>query len=83
MTLEGDQNFEEQLTFCFKNDKRNLVNFNASSGNSENVHFDGLLLSKVCNVWTRMYRGFVSWKITYDFKNGVRNLVNSHISSWK
>ena len=50
MTLEGDQNFEEKLTFCFKNEKRNLVNFNASSGKSENVHFDGLLLSKVCNV---------------------------------
>ena len=26
------QNFEEKLTFCLRNDMRNLVNFNASSG---------------------------------------------------
>ena len=44
MTLKKDQNFEEKLTFCLKNDTRNLVNFNASTGKSENLHFDGLLL---------------------------------------
>ena len=36
-----------------KTGTRNLVNFNASSGKSENLHFDGLLLSKVCNVWAK------------------------------
>ena len=50
MTLKSDPNFEEKLTFSVKNDIRNLVNFNASSGKSENLHFDGLLLQKVCNV---------------------------------
>ena len=50
MTLEKDPNFEEKLTFCSKNDMRNWVNFNPSSGKSENLHFDGLLLYKVCNV---------------------------------
>ena len=50
MTLKSDLNFEEKLTFCLKNDMRNLVNFNASSGKSENLHFDEILLSKVCNV---------------------------------
>ena len=44
MTLEKGPNFEEKLTFCLKNDKRNLVNFNAGSGESGNLHFDGLLL---------------------------------------
>ena len=39
--------FEEKLTLISKNDKRNLMNFNASSGKSENLHFDALLLSKV------------------------------------
>ena len=39
-----DPNFEEKLTFYFKNDLRNLVNFNLCSGKSENLHFDGLLL---------------------------------------
>ena len=44
MTLKKDSNFEKKLNFCLKIDMRNLVNFNPSSGNSENLHFDGLLL---------------------------------------
>ena len=44
MTLKKDPNFEEKLTFCLKNDMRNLVNFNASSGKSANLNFDGQLL---------------------------------------
>ena len=47
MTLKKDANFEEKLTLGSKNHVRNLVNFNASSGKSENLHFDVLLLSKV------------------------------------
>ena len=35
MTLKKDLNFEEKLTFCMKNDTRNLVNFNPNSGKSE------------------------------------------------
>ena len=42
--------FEEKLTFSLKNDMRKVVNFNPSSRKSENLHFDGLLLQKVCNV---------------------------------
>ena len=44
MTLKSDPNFEEKLTFCLKNDMRNLVKFNTSREKSENLHFDGLLL---------------------------------------
>ena len=44
MTLKSDAKFEEKLIFGSKNDMRNLVNFNASSGKSANVHFDILLL---------------------------------------
>ena len=36
--------FEEKLTLGFKNDMRNLMNFNASSNKSENFHFNVLLL---------------------------------------
>ena len=50
MTLKSDPNFEEKLTFCLKNDMRNLMNFNLSSEKSENLHFDGMFLSKACNV---------------------------------
>ena len=42
--LKTDPNFEEKLTFCLTNDMKNWVNFNKSSGRSENLHFDGLLL---------------------------------------
>ena len=44
MTLESDAKFEEKLTLGFKNDMRNLVNFNASRRKPENFHFDRLLL---------------------------------------
>ena len=50
MTLKSDPNFEGKLIFCFKNDMRNLMNFNSSSGKSENLYFDGIFLSKVYNV---------------------------------
>ena len=47
MTLKSDAKFEEKLALGSKNDMRNLVNFNASSGKSENLYFHVLLLSKV------------------------------------
>ena len=50
MTLKSDPNFEEKFTFCLKSDMRNLMNCNSSSGKSENLHFDGMFPSKVCNV---------------------------------
>ena len=50
MTLKSDPQFEEKLTSCLKNGMRNLMNFNSDSGKSENLHFDGIFLSKVCNV---------------------------------
>ena len=42
MTLKSDAKFEEKLTLGSKRnlELRNLVNFNASSGKSENLHFD-------------------------------------------
>ena len=46
MRVESDAKFEEKLALGFKNDMMNLVNFNASSGKSENLHFEVLLLSK-------------------------------------
>ena len=54
MTLKSDPNFEEELTFCLKNDMRNLMNFNSSSEKSENLLFGGIFLSKVCNVQAKI-----------------------------
>ena len=49
----SDAKFEEKLTLSSKNDMRSLVNFKASSGKSENLKFDVLLLSKVYYVWSK------------------------------
>ena len=46
MTLKGDAKFKGKLTYAFKNDIRNLVNFHASSLKSENQDFDRMLLTK-------------------------------------
>ena len=45
MTLKRDAKFEEKLALDSKNDIGNLMNFNVSSGKSENLHFDVLRLS--------------------------------------
>ena len=77
------QTLKKSLTFCLKNDTRNLANFNASSGKSENLRFDGLLLSKVCNVWAKKIQRCCVVKTELWFQNDIRNLVNFHTSSWK
>ena len=48
MTVESDTKFEEKLALDFKDDMTNLVNFNPSSGKSENLHFDVLCVIAVC-----------------------------------
>ena len=47
MALKSNAEFEEKLTLGSKNDMKDSVNFNESSGKSEDLHFDVLLLSKV------------------------------------
>ena len=47
MTLNSDAKFEEEPNCRCKNDMGNLENFHASTGKSQNLHFDGLLMSKV------------------------------------
>ena len=44
MTLKSDAKFEEKMTLGSKNNVKNLMNFNTSSGKFENLHFDVLLL---------------------------------------
>ena len=50
MTLKGDAIFKEKMTGGLKNDIRNLINFHVRSCKSENLHFDGLVLSKAYKV---------------------------------
>ena len=50
MTLKGDAIFKEKLTGVLKNDIRSLVNFHGNKHKSENLDFDGLVLSKAYKV---------------------------------
>ena len=50
MTMKNDAKFEEELTCQFKIDMRNLTNFDPSTRKSQNMHFNGLLLTKVYDV---------------------------------
>ena len=61
MTLKGYAIFKEKLTSGLENDIRNLVNFHASSRKSENVHFDGLVLSEAYKVLNeKVQKNYVS-----------------------
>ena len=65
MALKSDAKFEEKLTLGSKNDIRNLLNFNVSSGKSEKLHFDVLLLTiayKVSAKKVKKYRRIISHK---------------------
>ena len=49
MTMKNDTKFEEELTCQFKIDTRNLTNLTRARKNPKNLHFNRLLLMKVCN----------------------------------
>ena len=50
MTLKSDEKFKGQPSRGLKNDIKNLVNFHVTSRKSENLQFNGLLLSKAYKV---------------------------------
>ena len=47
MKLNIDTKFEGEPTCRCKKDIRDLANFHASTGKSQNLHFDWVLMSKV------------------------------------
>ena len=63
MTLKSNVKLEEKLTLGSKNGMRSLVNFNASSGKSKNLHFDVVLLLPIAyEISTKIYRkDYLSW----------------------
>ena len=48
----------------------NLMKFHVSGRKSENLHFDGILLSMLCTVLAEKYRGVVS----HDTKEWLKGL---------
>ena len=84
MTLKSDAKFEEKLTLGSKNDIGNLVNFKASNGKSENLHFVVLLsilcfsqknAEELCVVTLKNDAKFEE-ELTCALKNDMGNLVN-------
>ena len=49
ITLKNDAKFEEELTCALKNDMRNFDEFSPNTQKYQNLHFNGLLLTKVYN----------------------------------
>ena len=83
MKLKSDGNFRKKLTLSSKNGMRNVVNFNVSSGKSENLHFNALLLSIAYKVSAmKVQKNFLSGhskdiqtlkkKLTFCLKNDMR-----------
>ena len=63
MALMSNAKFEEKLALVSKNDKTNLVNFNMSSGKSENFHFHALILLLGYKVSSKkVQKGYLSWQ---------------------
>ena len=93
MTLKSDAKFVEKLTLSSKNDMRKYVNFNTSSGKSEDWHFDVLLLSTTYKVsakkvqksylMTMKSNPNIEEKLTFSLKNDMRNMVNFIASNEK
>ena len=50
MAIKNDAKFEEELTYQFKIDMRNLTNFDLSTQKSQKLQFNRPLLTKVYNV---------------------------------
>ena len=50
MAVNIDAKFEGKLICSFKNDMRNIASFHQCTEKSQNVDFDGILLSKVEHV---------------------------------
>ena len=88
MTLKGDAKFKGKLTCGLKNDKRNFVNFHASSRKSQNLHFDWMLLSKAYKYRRVMFHDNEEWskvwrKTDSCFQNDMKTLVNFHPNTQK
>ena len=57
MAMKNDAKLEEELTCHFKIDMSTLMNLTRALENLEHLHFNGLLLTKVYNVWAKKVQG--------------------------
>ena len=81
MTLNVDAKFKGKLIFAFKKDMRNMGNFHQSTWKSQNWDFDGILLSKVENIFElEIYRGVMC----HDNKEWCKNSrgIDLSVQNW-
>ena len=65
MTMKKDAKLEEELTCHFKIDMRTFMSFDMSTRKSQKFAFNGLPLTKVCNIWVKkVQRSYVWWHWT-------------------
>ena len=95
ITLKSDAKFEEKQTyFWFQRRHQDFGEFWPNHSKVQKLHFNGLFLSKVFEVWAKkIQRSYLSWHWTVmqnlnkpwtcGFKNGMRNWVNFHYSTQK
>ena len=89
MTLESGGKFKEKLTYGFKYDMRNLVNFHPATQKTENFTLMGSFCPKYIRFeLQKLRRSYLSWHWTMmqnlnkpwpcGFKNDMRNWLNFH-----
>ena len=61
MTMKNNAKFEEELTFHFKTDMRNLTNFDSSTQKSKKLLFNWLLWPKYMFELRKVQRSYVWW----------------------
>ena len=61
MTMNNDAKFEVELSCQFKIDIMNLMNFDPNTQKSHNLHFNGLLLTKVYHFWANQGQRNYAW----------------------
>ena len=78
-TLNNDETFQEELTCRFKIDMRNMTNLTQQLESPKNLHFNGLLLDKVYNVWAKKVpRSYLPWHWRM-----MQNLKKNWLVVWK
>ena len=62
MKMKNDEKSEQELTCRLKIDIRKLTNFAQALESLKNLHFNGLLLTKIYNTWPKkVQRSYFSW----------------------
>ena len=83
MALNIDPRSEGKVTCASKNDMKNLANIHQSTRKFQNPYFDGILLSKIENLWaSNLQRIYVSWQWRM-MQNLKRNWRDSSKVTWR